>query len=124
MTTNNRIYSVLFNKCPRCGQGDFFITKTAYTKKFDKMHTHCPHCGQLLIPEPGFYQGALYLSYSFYVAFLVVYFLIFNLFLEDYYNYFLITVIPILILLTPVAYRLARRAWLAIFIKPRNYKEY
>lgn len=119
MRRNSRIRSILFNKCPRCGIGDFFITKTAYTKKFDKMHAYCPHCGQNLVPEPGFYQGALYLSYSFYVAFLVIYFLVFNNFFENYFNYFLITVIPILILLTPVAYRLARRSWLAIFIKPK-----
>lgn len=119
MSVNNRLYSVLFNKCPRCGKGDFFVTKTAYAKNFDKMHRHCPHCGEDLVPEPGFYQGALYISYAFYVAVMITYFFFFVLFLEDQYNYFLITIIPLLVLLTPFAYRLARRAWLALFIKPK-----
>jgi uncharacterized protein (DUF983 family) len=114
----NRLYSVFFNKCPRCGVGDFFITKSAYTPKFDKMHKHCPHCGENLVPEPGFYQGALYMSYSFYVAFTVIFFLIFVNFLNEYLDYFLFILIPILILLTPWFYRLARRSWLALFIKP------
>jgi uncharacterized protein (DUF983 family) len=120
MSANNRLYSVLFNKCPRCGKGDFFITKTAYARNFDKMHKHCPHCGEDFVPEPGFYQGALYMSYAFNVAVMLTYFFIFALFLEDYYNYFLITVIPLLVILTPLAYRLARRSWLAIFIKPKT----
>lgn len=122
MNTHNRFHSVLFNKCPRCGEGDFFVTKSAYTRHFDKMNKTCPHCGENLVPEPGFYQGALYMSYAFYVAFMLIYFFIFNIFFSDYYNYFLLTIIPILILLTPLAYRLARRSWLAIFIKPAELK--
>lgn len=98
--------------------GDFFVTKSAYTKGFDKMHSTCPHCGERLVPEPGFYQGALYMSYSFYVAFTVIMFLIFIWFLNDYLDYFLFVLIPILIILTPYFYRLARRSWLALFIKP------
>lgn len=120
MSTNNRLYSVLFNKCPRCGKGDFFVTKTAYAKNFDKMHTNCPHCGELLVPEPGFYQGALYMSYAFYVAFMLAYFFIFNTFFEEHFNYFLYSIIPMLVLLTPLAYRLGRRSWLAIFIRPQQ----
>ena len=120
MTTNNRLRSVLLNKCPRCGKGDFFVTKTSYARNFDKMNKHCPHCGENLVPEPGFYQGALYMSYAFYVIFMLIYFFIFTYFFSDYYNYFLISIIPALILLTPIAYRLARRSWLAIFIKPKE----
>ncbi|CAG4999036.1 hypothetical protein DYBT9275_02137 [Dyadobacter sp. CECT 9275] len=86
------------------------------------MHKSCPHCGQNFVPEPGFYQGALYMSYAFYVAFMLVYFLIFVNFFEAYLNYFLVSIIPVLILLTPLFYRMARRSWLAIFIKPTHEK--
>ena len=121
MAKPNKLYSVLFNKCPRCGVGDFFIAKSAYNlKNFDKMNKHCPHCGENLVPEPGFYQGALYMSYAFYVAFMVIYFLIFVNFFRQYLDYFLISIIPILIILTPLFYRIARRSWLALFIKPSS----
>lgn len=126
MAATNRIYSVLFNKCPRCGEGDFFITKSAYSlRNFDKMNKHCPKCGENLVPEPGFYQGALYMSYAFYVIFMLVYFLIYVNFFEEYIDYFLFSIIPVLVLLTPYFYRLARRSWLALFIKPveRNVTE-
>jgi uncharacterized protein (DUF983 family) len=119
---HSRIYSVLFNKCPRCGEGDFFITKSAYSLKFDKMNKACPHCGENLVPEPGFYQGALYMSYAFYVVFMLIYFFIFVNFFGEYLDYFLYSIIPVLILLTPLFYRMARRSWLAIFISPAPEK--
>lgn len=119
MAKPNKIYSVLFNKCPRCGEGDFFISKSAYNlRSFDKMNRYCPHCGADLVPEPGFYQGALYISYAFYVAFMVIYFLIFVNLFRPYLDYFLASIIPILVILTPLFYRMARRTWLALFIKP------
>lgn len=40
-----------------------FPTPTfAFSKPFE-MHAHCPHCNQDLSPEPGFYYGAMFLSY-------------------------------------------------------------
>jgi hypothetical protein len=49
---------------------------------------------------------------------MVVYFLIFVNFFREYLDYFLASIIPILVILTPVFYRMARRTWLALFIKP------
>lgn len=114
---NHRFKGVIMNKCPRCGQGDFFITKSAYSRNFDKMNKSCTHCGENLVPEPGFYQGALYMSYAFYVVFMLIYFFVFTFFLSDYYNYFLISIIPVLTLMFPYAYRIARRSWFAVLMK-------
>jgi len=120
MANINPISSILINKCPRCGKGNFFISNSSYTRNFDKMYKHCPHCNENFVPEPGFYQGALYMSYAYYVAFMVVYFLIFTFFFSDYYNYFLISIIPIFLVLTPYIYRLARRSWFTIFMKKKT----
>lgn len=84
------------------------------------MNRHCPHCGEDLVPEPGFYQGALYMSYAFYVLLLLLYFFVYTWFFNDQYDYFLITIVPAFVLMTPLAYRLARRSWLALFIRPRQ----
>ncbi|WP_424964423.1 DUF983 domain-containing protein [Ekhidna sp.] len=36
-----------------------------------KMHKKCPNCSQSLEPEPGFYTGAMYVSYAFQVAIII-----------------------------------------------------
>jgi len=33
------------------------------------MYDNCEHCGQAFFPEPGFYYGAMYISYMFFAFF-------------------------------------------------------
>ncbi len=49
--------------CPRCRQGEMF-------EKMDirhplKMHKRCAVCGLKFEPEPGFFYGAMFISYIF-----------------------------------------------------------
>ncbi len=55
---------MLTEKCPRCRQGNLFLTRAYTIRGFYKMHRHCPVCGQLLEPEPGFYFGAMFIAYG------------------------------------------------------------
>jgi uncharacterized protein (DUF983 family) len=58
-------YSIFQMKCPRCREGDLFPTSTfSFSQPFD-MHKRCPHCEQTYTPEPGFYYGAMFISYIF-----------------------------------------------------------
>jgi len=58
-------YSIFNFKCPRCHEGDLFETETfSFQKSFD-MHDKCPHCNLNYMPEPGFYYGAMFISYIF-----------------------------------------------------------
>lgn len=117
MFRGTKLYSILGNKCPRCQQGDFFVSKSAYDlKQFDKMHTHCNHCNLRFEPEPGFFFGAMYVSYAFYVAFIISTFVLVNVLLNVNLTYYLIGLIPSLIVLTPFFFRLARRTWLNFFV--------
>lgn len=116
MLKDNRLYSVVFNKCPRCHQGDFFITSSAYSRRFDEMHETCDHCGEVLIPEPGFYWGSMFVSYAFYTIYTLATFLVFVTWLKVDLDYYLIGLVPTLVALTPYFFRLARRAWLTFFI--------
>jgi uncharacterized protein (DUF983 family) len=90
MLKDNRLYSVVFNKCPRCHQGDFFITSSAYSRRFDEMHETCSHCGETLIPEPGFYWGSMFVSYAFYTIYTLFTFLVFVTWLKIDLDYYLI----------------------------------
>lgn len=58
-------YSIFNLKCPKCHEGQLFETGTwSFQKPFD-MHDRCPHCNENYMPEPGFYYGAMFLSYIF-----------------------------------------------------------
>jgi uncharacterized protein (DUF983 family) len=86
-------------------------------KKFDKMHKSCPVCGEKYTPEPGFYFGAMYISYALYVAFIVTNFVDFVIFLNVDPIILLYFLIPALIALTLFFFRIARRVWLNFFVK-------
>jgi hypothetical protein len=81
------------------------------------MHAHCSRCGQSFDPEPGFYQGAMYVSYAFSIALAFAVSVMMLLFFDA--NPYLITGVLslILLLLLPVIFRVSRIVWLHLFIK-------
>ncbi len=82
------------------------------------MHDHCSHCGLNFNPEPGFYWASMFVSYAFFTIWTMATFFIVVVWLNVDLNYYLIGLIPTLILLTPFFFRMARRTWLTIFVKP------
>jgi hypothetical protein len=79
------------------------------------MNELCPHCGVRLEPEPGFYQGAMYVSYAFTIAFMVIVgVLLYFSGVENEWIY-IGTVIGIMILLAPLNYRYSRIIYLYSF---------
>ncbi|RIV27030.1 DUF983 domain-containing protein [Fibrisoma montanum] len=122
MFTNSRLYSIVFNKCPRCHQGDFFVTNTAFSRHFDKMHDHCPHCGLNFTPEPGFYWASMFVSYAFFTIWTLATFFVAVLWLNIELEYYLMGLLPTLVLLTPYFFRMARRTWLTIFVRPERHR--
>lgn len=60
--------AILKGKCPRCREGKIFKHSPFNYLKFYDMNKNCPNCGQTFHPEPGFYFGAMYISYGFSVA--------------------------------------------------------
>ena len=115
-----KLYSVFKNKCPRCQEGDFFINSTPYKFKNNlKIHERCGNCNLKYMIEPSFFYGAMYISYALTVAFAIAIFVISYLL-----NFSLITsfisIISILILLTPLTMRLSRILYINMFI---HYEE-
>ena len=55
--------SIFGHRCPRCRRGDLFPTSSFSFSKPFMQYEHCPKCGQNYFPEPGFYYGAMFLSY-------------------------------------------------------------
>lgn len=60
--------ALLSGRCPRCHQGKLFRTSAWHVSTFADMNPACPKCGQTFEPEPGFYYGAMFISFGFSVA--------------------------------------------------------
>lgn len=51
-------------KCPQCHKGRLFEKQPLLWKKFGKMPKNCSVCGLRYEREPGFFFGAMYISYA------------------------------------------------------------
>jgi len=112
------LYGTLKAKCPRCREGNMFTPGTLYTRRFADMHPSCPCCGQTFEPEPGFYYGAMYISFGFSTAiFLMVLFILYFLVEEITTLMVAATVLVVAVGLLPVTFRLSRALWINIFIR-------
>ncbi|RSK24368.1 DUF983 domain-containing protein [Hymenobacter metallilatus] len=80
------------------------------------MPAACPVCGQAYEPEPGFYWGAMYISFAFSTAImLVVGFAVYHL-LHDPDTWVYITAVAVVALvLTPLSLRYSRTLMLYLF---------
>lgn len=121
MLKRSRLYSIFFNKCPKCHQGDFFEVKNPYNlEKFSKMNKECSECSESFTRETGFYYGAMYASYGITVFFGLFLFALMVVFFDLDVWAFLITFSLAIILFMPVIYRISRLIWINIFVGPKK----
>jgi len=118
-----RIYSILFNKCPRCHKGNFFVTNNAYDlANFMKQNDRCPVCHESFQREVGFYYGAMYASYGLNVLLGIIVFIVTNLIFDWGVNGFLWGFGISAVVLWPWLYRAGRLIWINIFVGPDKPK--
>ncbi|GAB4039506.1 hypothetical protein GCM10028774_41100 [Spirosoma jeollabukense] len=99
------------------------MTNNPYNlKKFDQMNPQCRCCDERFEREPGYYTGALYVSYAYYTALIVSCFVIMEVLLDWDLSYFLGVLISLILLLTPPVFRLARLTWINFFISYDAHK--
>lgn len=112
------VYSVVRNKCAKCHQGDVFIYKNPYNlKKFDKMHEHCSACDAKYEKEPGFFFGAMYVSYALMSALFISSFVIDNLWIHSETWQYMTFLVTAMIVSVPLTYRWSRLIWINFFTK-------
>jgi uncharacterized protein (DUF983 family) len=112
-----KLYSILFNKCPRCNEGDFLEEKNILKiNKAFKVKEHCPNCGLKYMREPSFFYGAMYVNYGLSVGVAIITFIIsylgFGLTLKQSF----LPIILAIIATSPFAVRWSRIIWINIFI--------
>jgi len=112
------LYSILNNKCPRCHEGNFFVTSNHYNlKKFGGLNDKCPVCNEDFRREPGYYYGATYVSYALTVSFGIGLYLLLCVVFSVEVVPFIITLSVLLFLLLPITYRFSRIIWIHMFVK-------
>lgn len=110
--------SIFAFRCPSCREGKLFKTDNPYQlSKLASMHKNCPNCGQRYEPEPGFFYGAMYVSYGLTVALFVAVVVVLNIFFDPGIWDIVITLTVLLLALSPPVFRLARSIWAHMFIK-------
>jgi uncharacterized protein (DUF983 family) len=102
-------------KCPGCEKGDIFEYPFSRISKFSAMNDRCANCGVSFMPEPGFYFGALYVSYSFTIAFFVGLWLILYLLFDPADWVYGVAIVLACILFVPFSFRYSRILFLYWF---------
>ena len=111
-----KLYSVLKFKCPKCHEGEFFLSHPYNLKKIGDLHTQCSVCKLKYSKEPGFYFGAMYVSYALGIAIFVAvlvadYVLNLN---RSLFELFLMVGV-LLLIGTPYLFHLSKIIWANIF---------
>ncbi|MFN5845483.1 MAG: DUF983 domain-containing protein [Flavobacteriia bacterium] len=114
----SKLYSIFKSKCPRCQEGEFFVSHPYDLVNMGDIHTHCDQCGLKYAKEPGFYYGAMYVAYALGVALFVTFWVSFNLFFENVsVGWQIGLIITATILLSPYLYALSKIIWANMFIR-------
>ena len=108
--------ALLALRCPRCHRGPLFERSALSLRHFDDMPVACPVCQQHYEPEPGFYIGAMYISFVFSTGIvLVMGVLLYYLFGNPDTWVYVVGVAAVSVLFAPLSFRYARALMLYAF---------
>ncbi len=125
---DTKFYSIAKNKCPHCHEGAFFNHSNPYNlTNFYEMDKSCKVCGEKYEREPGFYFGAMFVSYALNVAWFVAAWVATLVLIPEEENLLLIAsiIVGFGLVMAPLTYRLSRLIWINIFVhyEPFTSKE-
>lgn len=109
------IKDIVSEKCPVCGEGHVFEKKgNPLLFKMPKMYNECRVCGHHFEKEPGYFFGAMYVSYALAVAEMFAAVAIAWIFTSDFKT--IVAVIALMaLLLSTFNFRLSRMLWIYMF---------
>ncbi|RNL95092.1 DUF983 domain-containing protein [Sinomicrobium pectinilyticum] len=115
------ILYILKEKCPNCEKGDIFESKgNPFLFRMPKMHRRCHNCDYNFIREPGYFFGAMYVSYALTIAEMVAV-LILGKFVIGLGNIYIFVIIMIMAVVSSTFnFRLSRTIWLYMFRKKKT----
>jgi uncharacterized protein (DUF983 family) len=112
------VYSTLTNTCPHCHKGKVFKSSNPYNLlKIFHMNDQCGACGEKYQREPGFFFGAMYVSYALMSGWLIITFLIDLFWLHLPPLTLALGIAGSMVVVTPLFYQWSRLVWLNFFIR-------
>lgn len=117
----------IFNlKCPRCHEGEMFTTGSwSFSKPFD-MHQRCSECNLNYFPEPGYYYGAMFISYIWTGWFCLLFVAFFHWFLDLSQEWAFGLLGAFLAINFVYIFRISRLMWINVHVKydPKAIEKY
>jgi len=108
------VTSILKGNCPICEKGKIFESKgNLFLLKAPKMNECCSECGYRFEKEPGYFLGAMYVSYAMTIAELFPVFLALVWFVS--FNWMFAIMLATLVLTMFFNFRMSRIFWIHIF---------
>jgi uncharacterized protein (DUF983 family) len=109
MSIPSKLTAMVNARCPHCHDGRLFKYKWWNVFNFAQMHEHCPSCDVRYEVEPGFFYGAMYISYAFTVGIMLVGgILVFNFLNDPPAMGYIVPITSVSLLAVPFNFRTAR----------------
>lgn len=113
----SKVYSITPLKCPRCHEGDMFETGSwSFVRPFD-MLDRCPACDLNYSPEPGYYYGAMFVSYIWTAGFSLIFVAIFHWYLHWSVDMALLMLSIFMAVNFVYTFRISRLMWINLHVK-------
>ena len=112
----SRIINAWNYRCPRCRRHPLFKEPFEFGNPLD-MHVKCGVCGQNFEPEPGYYYGAMFISYAISVFLLLPAALLLVFYFKWTVNAAMATVIFLGMIFFIRILRFSRSLWINLMVK-------
>jgi len=101
-----QILSIARQRCPKCHEGHPF-------RSLLTMHRACPVCGHVFEREPGYFVGAMYVSYALAIPAYLAVWGILGLLLPGWSDLAILALaLPLFVPLAPILFRYSRIIWM------------
>ncbi|MCK0159641.1 DUF983 domain-containing protein [Allomuricauda sp. F6463D] len=112
----NKVVDALNCKCPNCKKGNIFMHGgNILLLNFPKMNDRCPECNYKFEREPGFFFGAMFVSYALAAAQMITSLVIFWYLIDLSPLKVFVIIGVIAFLLSTINFKLSRSIWIYMF---------
>ncbi len=116
MASSSKLLAVLKGRCPQCHEGRVFKYKWYNIIKFSDTNERCPICDVKYEVEPGFWFGAMYVSYAFTIGIMLVgAVIIYNFFNDPPAMGYVVPIVTVSLIMVPFNFRMSRVLFLHLF---------